>query len=127
MWVAACLVGCVHMSSVSTTSIPADRRRPVEATGYRFLFLLINFDNNYVDELTQDLASQCKDGRIEGILTKKEDIMYIPLLAHAVQVSATGYCVVGAIPPPVHEPSAPEKPTQETDTEAAARELLDSP
>ena len=115
------------MSAVSTTSIPADRRQPVEATGYRFLFLLINFDNNYVDELTQDLANQCKDGRVEGILTKKEDIMYIPLFAHAVQVSATGYCVVGAPPAPAPEQAAPESPSEETATEAAARELLDTP
>jgi hypothetical protein len=124
MWMAVCLVGCVHMSAVSTTSIPADRRKPVEATGYRFLFLLINFDNNYVDELTQDLANQCKNGRVEGILTKQEDIMYFPLFAHAVQVSATGYCVVGTPPAPVHEQAAPEEPSQETSTEAADRELL---
>lgn len=127
MWMAVFFVGCVHMSAVSTTSIPADRRQPVEATSYRFLFLLMNFDNNYVDELTQDLANQCKDGRVEGILTKQEDIMYFPLFAHAVQVSATGYCVVGMPPAPVQEPAAPESPSEETASEAAARELLETP
>jgi hypothetical protein len=91
--------GCVHMRSISTTSIPVERDNAVESTGYRFLFLMINFKNDYVNEMTKDLAGQCPDGRVEGILTKQEDIMYFPLFAHAVRVSATGYCV---------KPGAPE-------------------
>ena len=96
LWAMVCLSGCVHMASLSTTSIPVERSKPVEAEAYRFLFFMMNFDNYYVDELTRDLASQCPDGRVEGILTKQEDIMYFPALAHAVRVTATGFCVVGA-------------------------------
>ena len=100
-WLLLCLLcsGCVHMRSISTTSIPAERDNAVESTGYRFLVLMINFKNDYGNEMTKDLAQQCPDGRVEGILTKQEDIMYFPLFAHAVRVSATGYCV---------KPGAPE-------------------
>jgi hypothetical protein len=93
------------MASISTTSIPVERSKPVEAEAYRFLFLMMNFDNYYVEELTRDLASQCTEGRVEGILTKQEDIMYFPVIAHAVRVSATGFCVVDAPPPtPIEAP-----------------------
>ena len=87
--------GCVHMRSMSTTSIPAERSTPIEAKAYRFLFLMINFDNKYINGMTKDLAQQCPNGRVEGILTKQEDIMYFPLFAHAVRVTATGFCVGG--------------------------------
>jgi len=93
LWLAVALSGCVHMHSVSTTSVPIERSEPVEASTYRFFFLLLNFDNNYVDQLTEDLAQKCPDGSIEGILTKQEGIMYFPLIAHASRVTATGYCV----------------------------------
>ncbi|MAY81813.1 MAG: hypothetical protein CL930_13670 [Deltaproteobacteria bacterium] len=116
LWTMVCLSGCVHMASISTTSIPVERTKPVEAEAYRFLFLMINFDNFYVDELTRDLASQCPDGRVEGILTKQEDIMYFPAIAHAVRVTATGFCVVDAPSeptPPSTEPQAEPPPTVE--------------
>lgn len=87
------LAGCVHMRSLSTTSVPMDRSKPVEAQGYRLIILLFNFNNTYVDTLTQDLAAQCPGGRVEGILTKAEDIVYFPIIAHAVKVTAKGYCV----------------------------------
>lgn len=107
--------GCVHMRSISTTSIPVERDHAVESTGYRFLFLMINFKNDYVNEMTKDLAQQCPDGRVEGILTKQEDIMYFPLFAHAVRVSATGFCVkppvATATPPPTAVPSAKAETT----------------
>ena len=86
-------VGCVHMRSLSTTSIPDERSQPIEAKAFRFLFLGINFDNNYVNAMGKDLAQQCPKGRVEGILTKQESIMYFPLFAHAVRVTASGYCV----------------------------------
>ena len=109
--------GCVHMASISTTTIPADRESPVEAEAERFMFLLLNFDNNYVFRLTEDLAKQCPDGRVEGILTKQESITYFPLIAHGVRVSATGFCVkpvletaeAGAGPEEV-EPETPVEP-----------------
>lgn len=100
------LGGCVHMASVSTTSIPIEREKPVEAEGYRFIFLFLNFDNKYVNRLTRDLADECPDGRVEGILTKQEDIVYFPILAHAVRVTATGFCVPYSEEAPHYSPEA---------------------
>jgi len=88
--------GCVHMRSMSTTSVPADRSKQVEAKGYRFVFLLLNFDNRYVNKLSEDLAKQCPGGRVEGILTKTEAITYFPVIAHGMRVTAKGYCVGGS-------------------------------
>jgi len=90
------LVGCTHMRSVSTTSIPAQRDKPVEAEAYRLIFFLMNFNNDYVHSLPRDLAKQCPNGRVEGVLTKHEDIIYFPLIAQAIRVTATGYCQTGA-------------------------------
>ncbi len=89
------LIGCTHMHSVSTTSIPVQRDKKVQAEAYRFLFLMMNFDNNYVDALPRQLAKQCPNGRVEGILTKHEGITYFPIFAHAIRVTATGYCQSG--------------------------------
>ena len=85
---AAFFSGCVHMHS----SPPPAYRRPkeVEAEGYRFIFLLLNFDNRYVNKLTEDLAKQCPGGRVEGILTKTEGITYFPVIAHGMRVTAKG-------------------------------------
>ena len=66
---------------------------PIEASESRFLFLFINFDNDYANRLTGELANRCPEGRVEGILTKQEFVTYFPLLAHLVRVTATGYCV----------------------------------
>ena len=82
------LTGCVHMSSISTTSIPVDRSNEVYAESERFMFFYLNFDNSYVDYMVEDLAAQCPDGRVEGILTKQEFVVYLPLFFNAVRVSA---------------------------------------
>lgn len=87
------LVGCTHLQSVSTSSLPEDRSKPVQAEGYRFIFLGFNFNNDYVDEMTDDLAKNCPKGQVKGILTKYESIVYFPLFAHAARVKAQGFCV----------------------------------
>ena len=88
--------GCAHLDSISTSSVPADRSEPIKAEASRFLFLLINFNNDYVNEMGRDLARQCPNGRVEGIVTKQEFITYFPLLAHRVRVTASGYCLHGS-------------------------------
>lgn len=90
------LTGCAYLGSVSTTSIPADRRKVVEVESARFIFLLLNFNNSYVDELTHDLAEKCPNGKVLGVLTKHENITYFPLIAHGVRITATGFCVEGS-------------------------------
>ena len=100
--------GCVHMRSMSTTSVPAERSKPVEAEGYN---------------LPKELAEQCPNGRVEGILTKHENIMYFPLFAHAVRVTASGFCVEGPdstspLPPPP-DSNAEDPPPKAPPTEDA--------
>ena len=90
------LAGCVHLSSVSTSSIPSDRSRPVTVEAYRFLPFLFNFSNDFVNELSRSLALQCPSGKVEGVLTKQEFITYFPGIAHAYRLTASGYCVGGS-------------------------------
>jgi len=87
------LSACTHLNSVSVTSIPKERSQKVSAERYKFLFLLLNFDNKFVDEMEKELAEKCPNGKIQGIVTKTEGITYFPLLAHAYNISAEGYCV----------------------------------
>jgi hypothetical protein len=89
------LSACTHLHSVSVTSMPKERSQKVSAERYKFLFLMLNFDNKFVDEMEQDLARQCQ-GRVEGIVTKFEFITYFPLFAQAYNVKAEGYCVKAA-------------------------------
>lgn len=84
---------CTHLQSVSTSSVPVERSKMVSAEGSRFMFMLFNFDNKYVDSVATDLARQCPGGKIEGILTKYETTTYFPLIFYKLQASASGYCV----------------------------------
>ena len=86
------LSGCTHLSSVSTTTIPAQRGEKVSTEAYRFIFLGFNFNNDYVNEMADSLARTCPKGKVEGILTKHESIVYFPLFAHAVRITSEGYC-----------------------------------
>jgi len=83
--------GCAMVQSVSLTQIPADRDNVVTASTEKFIFLLFNFDNSFVEKLEQDLRAQCPGGEVRGILTKDEIISYI--IAHTRKITATGYCV----------------------------------
>lgn len=87
------IAGCTHLSSVSTTSIPENRSHPISSEAYRFIFLGFNFDNDFVDVMAKDLANKCPQGKVQGILTKHESIVYFPLIAHAVRLTANGYCL----------------------------------
>jgi len=84
---------CTHLTSVSVTSMPQVRKEKVKAERYKFVFLLLNFNNNFVEEMELELAKQCQNGKVEGILTKTENITYFPIIAHAYNVTAEGYCV----------------------------------
>ena len=134
LWTGLAITGCVQLHSVSTTSVPMHRDQPIEATAYRFLFFLVNTNNNYVDTLVEDLAKQCPEGRVEGVLTKHEGITYFPLVAHAVQVTATGYCVPrpaqrtapATVAPPAAEPAPTVEPAP-TEEAAPAVEVVPGP
>lgn len=86
---------CHSINSVSLTQIPPQRNKEVKAEVSRFIFLGLNFDNDYVDPLVEKLKSQCEGGMIRGILTKDETVDYFLMLLYTRRVTASGYCVNG--------------------------------
>ncbi len=86
--------GCAVLKTVSVTSIPAKRDQMVSTMTNRWTFLGIAFDNDFVDQLVEDLKSKCPDGMVTGILTKSEIVSYF--LVFQEKVSAKGFCVKGA-------------------------------
>ncbi len=84
---------CASIQSVSLTQIPKERKKVVETTASRFIFLGLNFNNDYINQLTDDLKAQCQGGVVSGILTKDETYNYFLGLAITRQVTAKGYCV----------------------------------
>ncbi len=86
------LSGCAYLNSVSLTQIPADRQTVIEANRSKFVFMAFNFNNDYVDELTDDLKSKCPGGVVSGILTKDETVVYFPVFFWKRVVNARGFC-----------------------------------
>ncbi|MEY4630571.1 MAG: hypothetical protein RIQ81_691 [Pseudomonadota bacterium] len=83
--------GCVSLQSVSLTQIPAKRDNKVTASTDKWIILGFNFDNDYVDKLTEKLKDKCENGQIRGILTKDETTSYFLVFKRS--VTATGYCI----------------------------------
>ena len=88
----ASLASCVHLNSVSLTQIPEKRTNKVSASSDKWIFFLLNFDNDYVDKINDDLKEKCPGGKIQGILTKDEVTYYFLALVLKRKVTATGYC-----------------------------------
>lgn len=84
--------GCASLNSVSLTSIPAKKGRPVVAQTSKLIFLGFNFDNDFVAEIQRQLQAQCRDGEVRGILTKDEVINYFLVWKH--QITAEGQCLI---------------------------------
>lgn len=85
-------VSCVHVQSVSLTQIPEKRTNKVSASTDKWIFFALNFDNDYVDKLGEEMKNKCTGGRVQGILTKDELTNYFLGLVLKRTVSATGYC-----------------------------------
>lgn len=85
------LTACASLNSVSLTQIPEERRHRVHAESSRIIVLGINFDNDFVDDVADDLRRSCK-GKITGILTKDEVINYFLFLVYKRRIEATGFC-----------------------------------
>ena len=81
--------GCASLHSVSVTSIPQNRNQKVSANVSKWIVLGLNFNNDYVDELTESLRRKC-DGKVTGILTKYESTLF--LIASKNEITATGFC-----------------------------------
>ena len=88
------ITGCTYLESVSLTNIPEERSKVVSATREKGIIFYFNFDTDFADELSADLRSQCEGGVVSGILTKFENICYVPLFCFysVYRVTATGYC-----------------------------------
>lgn len=86
---------CTSLQTVSLTSIPAKRARKVSAVADKIIFLGLNFDNDYVDQLVEDLKRQCPNGLVSGVLTKDEFVNYFIGLVYKHRISAAGYCNSG--------------------------------
>lgn len=83
---------CTSLNSVSLTSIPAQKGNEVRAERSRLIFLAFNFNNDFVDEMTEDLRAQCPNGQIQGLLTKDETVMYFGFIVYRRRVVAEGFC-----------------------------------
>ena len=86
--------GCTYLESVSLTNIPEERSKVVTATREKGIIFYFNFDTDFADELSADLRSQCEGGVVSGILTKFENICYVPVFCFysVYRVTAIGYC-----------------------------------
>ena len=84
-------LGCASLQSVSLTSIPRERGTPIEATKNNVAFLGIHFDNDFADEVPEDLRRQCPNGKVTGIYAKYESTWYVLLQNRS--VTAKAYCV----------------------------------
>ncbi len=89
--VGAYLSGCAALHSVSMTSYPTDRRKPVEAKVSKLVFLAFNFNNDFVHDLTPKLQQQCPNGKVTGITSTYETRFYF--LAHRMIVKSQGFCL----------------------------------
>jgi hypothetical protein len=122
--------GCASLQSVSVTNIPRERGRPVEASADNPAFLGLHFDNDFADDLPDQLRKQCPGGKVTGIYAKYESTWYV--LVQNRSVTAKGYCVKGedqveprapaAAPVPAVSPP-PAPPASEADAATSALEL----
>lgn len=86
------LTHCASVNSVSLTSIPAVKDHEVKKTTSKMIFLGFNFNNDYIDNMAEELQQQCPHGKISGILTKDETINYFLFFVWERRVTAKGYC-----------------------------------
>lgn len=104
------LSSCASVQSISLTNIPAQKGKRVHAEASRVIFLGFNFDNDYVDNLVNDLKRQCPDGTVSGLLTKDQMIDYFLMIVHKRLITAEGVCLQGK----VASNSQPRKTASET-------------
>jgi hypothetical protein len=103
--------GCASLQSVSMTNIPAERGHRVEATADNMAFLGIHFDNDFADDVPEELRQQCPHGKVTGIYSKYESTWYVVVQNRSVTVS--GYCVMPVAqntPAPVKAAPVPAAP-----------------
>lgn len=91
-------VSCVSLRSVSLTAVPAGRDSVVQAKESEFMVFGIATNNDFVDDVARTLGRQCQGGRIQGILTKHYQTIYVYWVLEKRTVEARGYCSL-----PIHD------------------------
>ena len=87
------LSGCASVNSVSLTSIPPQRSQVVKSEASKVIVLGLNFNNDFVDEVSEGLQAQCPKGKVSGILTKDEVMDYFLYMVYKRRITAQGFCV----------------------------------
>jgi hypothetical protein len=87
------LSGCTYTVSVSQSNIPAQRKKPVEASIYKFMVMGLNFDNDYALQLATELKERCPGGDVRGVTTHDMVTLYFLGFFWAREVKAQGYCL----------------------------------
>jgi hypothetical protein len=82
---------CAYLNTVSLTPVPKERANQIQVQKHKWIFLGFNFDNDFVDEMNEELKEKCPTGKATGLLTKDESVHY-PFF-HKRIVSVSGYCV----------------------------------
>lgn len=82
--------GCASLHSVSMTSFPKDRSKPVAAEVSKTVFLAFNFNNDFVLDLTKELSQKCPSGKVTGITSKYETRWYV--FVTTMKVTSQGFC-----------------------------------
>jgi len=86
------LCSCVSLNSVSLTQIPEKRVKKISAEDSKVIILGLSFDNDFADTVVRKLQKKCDGGKIQGILTKDENVNYFFYLVYKKRVVAQGYC-----------------------------------
>jgi len=92
LWALSWTTACVSLRSVSLTSVPESRDSVVQAKESEVVVLGIATNNDFVDDVARTLGRQCQGGRIQGILTKHYNTIYVYWLLEKRTVEARGYC-----------------------------------
>jgi hypothetical protein len=111
------LSSCAYVNSISLTPIPANRKSVVKSEKSKTIFLGFNFDNDFIDEVVDDLIRQCPNGKVTGILTKDVNVDYFLYIVWKKQITATGYCIPS---------TSAKKKSKNASREAASEDLDDT-
>jgi hypothetical protein len=86
------LESCVSLHSISINSQPdgQERSNPINAEVSKLIFLGLNFNNDFLDEVPKKLMDSCPGGKIKGIVTRYETVSYV--FFYRFVVKAKGFC-----------------------------------
>ena len=89
------ITSCMTVRSISVNQLPKkeERHTLIKSRDWSPKILLIPFGTGYIDNARISLMDQCREGVIEGVLSKQEETNYVFWLYSVQSVSMRGYCV----------------------------------